>query len=203
MVRVTKLPQERRKEILSAALSLFIQNGYEGTAVSDIVKKLNVSQGLFYYYFKSKEEVFMVAMEQYAEALVGRIMSILADVSRPIYERIVVALGTLESIAREMEPNLVKGLANTESFDLHMRLSLHAAQQLVQPISELIKEIGCKETLTTNDTSGMAAFCTFGILGLLHGNPAEDNIEHQLDLTAVVGLVSQVLGISPEVFKEL
>lgn len=38
-MRVTKDPEIRRKELMDVAEELFLENGYEETAVSDIVKK--------------------------------------------------------------------------------------------------------------------------------------------------------------------
>ncbi|WP_028546766.1 TetR/AcrR family transcriptional regulator [Paenibacillus taiwanensis] len=61
MARITKNPEERKAEIMDAALELFASKGFEHTAVSDIVKKVGVAQGTFYYYFKTKEEI-MVAL---------------------------------------------------------------------------------------------------------------------------------------------
>jgi AcrR family transcriptional regulator len=57
MARVSKSPEERRKEILDAAKEFFQTKGYERTAVSDIVKKVGVAQGTIYYYFQSKDEI--------------------------------------------------------------------------------------------------------------------------------------------------
>jgi AcrR family transcriptional regulator len=53
IMRVTKDPEIRRKELMDAAEKLFLEHGYEETAVSDIVKKTGVAQGTFYYYFKN------------------------------------------------------------------------------------------------------------------------------------------------------
>lgn len=64
MPRISKDPQERKDEILNAAMELFASKGYEQTSVSDIVKKIGVAQGTFYYYFKSKEEVINAACER-------------------------------------------------------------------------------------------------------------------------------------------
>ena len=49
IIRITKNPEERRKELIDIAERLFIKKGYEQTAVSDIVKKAKVAQGTFYY----------------------------------------------------------------------------------------------------------------------------------------------------------
>ncbi len=49
MVRISKDPEERKNEIVDAAEELFVTKGYEKTSISDIVKKVGVAQGLFYY----------------------------------------------------------------------------------------------------------------------------------------------------------
>ena len=73
MARITKEKETRKKEIIETAARLFIQKGYEQTAVSDIVKSLDVAQGTFYYHFKSKfevlEEVVLMAMAETKKAL--------------------------------------------------------------------------------------------------------------------------------------
>jgi AcrR family transcriptional regulator len=62
MSRVIKDPEERREEIIVTAERLFLARGYEDTSISDIVKEINVSQGAFYYYFESKEDVLIAVM---------------------------------------------------------------------------------------------------------------------------------------------
>jgi len=57
MVRVSKSPEERIFEIMGASKELFATKGYEKTSINDIVKKVGVAKGTFYYYFKSKEEL--------------------------------------------------------------------------------------------------------------------------------------------------
>lgn len=54
---VKKPPEQWRKEILNAARELFLSKGYEGTSVSDIMKRVGGSKGMFYRCFGSKEEV--------------------------------------------------------------------------------------------------------------------------------------------------
>ena len=44
MARITKAPDERRKEILDTAMKLFCDKGYEKTSISDIAKEINVAQ---------------------------------------------------------------------------------------------------------------------------------------------------------------
>lgn len=64
MKRVSKSPEERRRELMDCAENLFIEKGFQATMVSDIVKKLGVAQGTFYYYFKSKDEILNALIER-------------------------------------------------------------------------------------------------------------------------------------------
>lgn len=64
-----KIKDERRDQILSSALSLFAIKGLNGTKISDISKSVGISQGLFYHYFASKEEIFIELVDNALEQL--------------------------------------------------------------------------------------------------------------------------------------
>lgn len=49
---------ERPAEILTAALSLFVNQGFVSTKIDDIAKKAGVSKGTVYLYYSSKEVLF-------------------------------------------------------------------------------------------------------------------------------------------------
>jgi len=59
-----KNPEEMIQRILTTALQLFNDKGYEQTTVLDIVEEMKVSRGAFYHHFKSKEEVLHAILEQ-------------------------------------------------------------------------------------------------------------------------------------------
>ena len=72
-MREKKNPDERKQEIIQVAGELFATNGYKKTQVKDIVQSIGVAQGLFYYYFKSKEEVMAAVAEEYAAEIINEI----------------------------------------------------------------------------------------------------------------------------------
>lgn len=63
-MRISKDGEERKQELIDAALELFAENGYDNTSVNAIIQKVGVSKGAFYYYFKSKEDVLDCIVEQ-------------------------------------------------------------------------------------------------------------------------------------------
>lgn len=46
---------KREEEILIASIELFIKKGYASTKTSEISKSINISEGLLFHYFKTKE----------------------------------------------------------------------------------------------------------------------------------------------------
>lgn len=72
MMRVTKDRDTRRAELVEASTALFLEKGFEDTMVSDIVRRVGVAQGTYYYYFKTKEDVLDAALEGLLEEGAGR-----------------------------------------------------------------------------------------------------------------------------------
>ncbi len=66
MVRTTKDPEVRRNELMDAAEQLFAEKGYEHTSASDIIRKVSVAQGTFYYYFESKDDILNAVIDRYS-----------------------------------------------------------------------------------------------------------------------------------------
>lgn len=50
--------QARPRELLAAALLLFIEKGYDTTSTEEIAERAGVSKGTLYLYFDSKEDLF-------------------------------------------------------------------------------------------------------------------------------------------------
>jgi AcrR family transcriptional regulator len=46
-----------KSEIIKVAVSAFKQKGYHGTTMDDIARKLKITKGSLYYYFKNKEAI--------------------------------------------------------------------------------------------------------------------------------------------------
>ena len=63
--------EERRRQILAAAVRVFARSGYHGSRVGDIAEEAGVAHGLLYHYFSSKEEVLQtVFRENWGELIV-------------------------------------------------------------------------------------------------------------------------------------
>lgn len=57
MGKIDHNKQQKRDSLLESAFSLFIDNGFSKTSISDIVSHAGVAKGTFYLYFKDKYDI--------------------------------------------------------------------------------------------------------------------------------------------------
>ena len=62
-VKEKNIKKQKKRKILEKAFELFRKNGYTDTKVEDITRKLGISKGSFYTYFKTKEELLCEVLE--------------------------------------------------------------------------------------------------------------------------------------------
>jgi len=65
--------ENKRAAILQASKTLFAEKGYLGTSISDIVRETGMKVGTIYTYFRSKEEIVRVIVEEGWQEMYGRI----------------------------------------------------------------------------------------------------------------------------------
>jgi AcrR family transcriptional regulator len=59
--------QQRRHQILDAAMACFARQGYHATSMDDVVRESGLSVGAIYTYFPSKEDLFLALAESRAQ----------------------------------------------------------------------------------------------------------------------------------------
>ena len=142
-MRITKEPEERKREILDTAMRLFCENGYEKTSISDIAKAVGVAQGLCYRYFPSKEALFDCAIEQYADELTSRFL-LQPNRGRTSLKE------TIETMSFFTE---------TKEGDAYT--ALHAAE------ADMLERAKRNGEIDIEDTAAAASFCVYGQIGIL------------------------------------
>lgn len=90
-------PEERRAEILDAALAVFSELSYDRATLNDVVERVGVSKGCLYHHFGSKEELLLDLMrarlggalggEEQPESSEGTREQVLRDQLNSIWQR--------------------------------------------------------------------------------------------------------------------
>ena len=66
-------PIDTRTRILEAAVQVFAQKGYHETRVDDIVAESKTSKGSVYFYFPSKQDIFLGLIDTFSGLLESRL----------------------------------------------------------------------------------------------------------------------------------
>lgn len=64
---------DRREQILEAALDVFAEEGFDGATTKEIAARADVTHGLIYFYFPSKDDLFNAAFEHQARSDFARL----------------------------------------------------------------------------------------------------------------------------------
>ncbi|MGO6899415.1 TetR family transcriptional regulator, partial [Rhizobium ruizarguesonis] len=78
--------RQTRERIEQAAMTLFLQRGFDATTIEDITEAADVSKRSFFDYFPSKEEVVFAWQDAFADRLMA------AVAARPAAESSVAAV---------------------------------------------------------------------------------------------------------------
>lgn len=168
-MRTIKDSDTRKQEILSGALKVFSEKGYDKTTISDIAKELGISQGLCYRYYSSKEEIYEAALTEYAEYIVQANLKRYTHSGKSLKERIRALSGGMRDYRNpEKDNDLLYSLFHGEnSQKMHDQLMMKIAQMLVPHIKEALNVAKDSGEISLSDTDTFAYFFVYGQLGML------------------------------------
>jgi AcrR family transcriptional regulator len=112
--RLTQRGKDRREQLMAYAAARFAEQGYHPTSVSEIVSGLGVGKGVFYWYFDSKEQLFL---------------EILKDAQTDLRRKQQQAIGDEEDPVRRIELGLRASMAWAEAHRDHNKLIQFAATE--------------------------------------------------------------------------
>ncbi|CAN5697596.1 TetR/AcrR family transcriptional regulator [soil metagenome] len=82
--QLTPRGERRQRQLMAYATTRFAENGYHPTSVAEIVEGIGVGKGVFYWYFSSKEELFVDILREAQRDLRRRQQHAIADEDDPV-----------------------------------------------------------------------------------------------------------------------
>ena len=129
--------EERRLEFIDAAEKLFKENGIVQTTVNSIVKEVDVAKGLFYYYFKSKDDVIEAISEKYNKVFEKAIQKSLESTDyderlNAFLENVIVSFRQMWGNLHGENENIDLSILATKTFDEAKKMASTILQELLQ-----------------------------------------------------------------------
>lgn len=191
MARISKAPEERRQEIIEAAETLFFSQGYNETSVSDIVKAVGVAQGLFYYYFKSKKDVFLALMDQYIEKRVGELASFLRIDGTPPLVLIRNLFIRVQHFLHEMDA-MSERTAGGFPIEMAAIMQNHVVEMIEPMLTKFLNEMIAQGLLITPHPDRLSRFVIYGFIGM----ESMPNPPHSTEMMEMIlYIVERLLGV--------
>lgn len=187
-----KQPDVRRQEILNGAIRVFAKNGYDKTTIAGIAKELNISQGLCYRYFPSKEDIYHAAIEKYAELILQAYLSRRQGEQhiRVWIDSIAESIGYMTA-AETQDEGLYALFHGGNSEALHNELMLKVAQRLLPYIQQVLCRAKEKGEIAIDDPQQMAVMGLYGELGMFF----EKGLTNDARLSAIRTGWNRLLGL--------
>jgi AcrR family transcriptional regulator len=161
--------QQTRKSLLEAAAQLFCRHGLEGASVDEVAQAAGYTKGAFYANFKSKEELFLVMLdERFAEEL-ERLDHALAGTQEPNEEARAAAADFIHFASDDDWPKLyfqfVVQATRDEEFRQELATRLVAMRKRLGEIfKRWIEASGHHQALPIDQVTAMLCFMADGFL---------------------------------------
>lgn len=148
MTRVVKKPSERKAEIIKTARDLFLRKDYEKTTMQDFMNHLGIAKGTIYHYFKSKEELLEVVVED----IVNQHLEIMQTLIQETQGNALQKMQTLFEAGRQIAaPSVLEQLHERGNEAMHTRLLVATLMKQAPLYAKLIQQ-GCEEGLFQTQT---------------------------------------------------
>jgi AcrR family transcriptional regulator len=190
--RTVKKPEERRQEFVETAEALFLQKGYQDTSVSDIVGKLGVAHGLFYYYFNSKEDI----LDSIVDNLViesRRRLKIIVDSDQSPLEKFHQFIQQM-FILKKGKPYLIGYILRERHRLFYHKWIQRALEEITPLLTEIVKQGDAEGCFSTNHPQEAVEFICNGMRFFLSSQVDLLGKGLQNKMLAAADLMERVLG---------
>jgi AcrR family transcriptional regulator len=83
-----KKDRNTEQDIIEAARLVFQEKGYKEATMRDIAARANINMAMVHYYFRSKENLFFMILDEAFRLLVEKIVAVLTNEDLDIFEKI-------------------------------------------------------------------------------------------------------------------
>ena len=163
-----KTHDERRDEILDAAEQLFYTKGYADTSIAELIAKVQIAKGTFYYYFQSKEEVMYAVVHRYIDQEAAKYQAVIVRPDLTALEK----FRAVFLLSRPTEQNLrrmevIDTLHHTNA-EIHMESLIESFKVLKPMITGLLEQGVSEKVFQIEHVSVTAELMITGLQFLFH-----------------------------------
>ncbi|WP_232676203.1 TetR/AcrR family transcriptional regulator [Nocardioides sp. R-C-SC26] len=156
-------PQRTRSHLVSSALRLFEEHGFDRTSLQQIVGDANLTKGAFYHHFESKEDLLWRIQDEYLETQREGALAVVEKGGDPLDQLRALVQLSLEGVA-EHRAHVAIFQQERRHLTGERLIEVTRKRDEVETIFRSVVQAGIDAGRFRSDVS--ARIVTFGILGM-------------------------------------
>src|SRR5215469_5295010 len=154
------------ESLLSVAIAVFNERGYDGTSMEDLSRRLGISKSSIYYHVDSKEQLLALALDRALDGLFSVADEVMAAAGTPAIERLErLVRGSVRVLAEQLPcvTLLVRATGNTDT----EQRALARRREFDQIVADLVKEAERDGDIRPDVDPAITARLLFGLVNSL------------------------------------
>lgn len=185
-----------KNKLIQVAAQLFFRKGYEGTSIRSITDEVGCEVGLFYYYYKSKDELFSDVMDYFFSPYKQDFEALANDATNNPYQSLLRFFVYMKQKTLEFRARYDKIMHRTMRWAIREQ-TLTVIEPYIERIIDTLQKNGATP-MTDNRT--MAIFLSHGVGSVILHEPSEW-VEEKTD--SVRKTVNVLLGLTDDVSESM
>ncbi len=175
---------------------MFFENGFDGTGVRAIMKEVGADVGVFYYYFKSKDELFDEVLENFFAPYQADFERITDEAEERPYQALLRFFFYIKKCTRTFRERYAANMHRTVRWAIREQM-LTVIEPYIERILNVLVENGAEPTMNIHQ---MAIFLAHGVGSLILHEDA-DWVDSGTD--AMRRTVNLILGLDENVTRHM
>ena len=161
-MQTTAIQEERRRQILDAAVRAFAARGYHGCRVSDVAREAGVAYGLVYHYYGSKEALLDAIFRETWGAMLATIKSV-EELDEPSHDQV---RKVTEIVLRtwRRDPDLVRVLVREVTRSSQVQRETDEIELAMQALERIVEQGQASGEFRSDLEARLAATIWYGAL---------------------------------------
>ncbi|MEE8136765.1 MAG: TetR/AcrR family transcriptional regulator [Thermodesulfobacteriota bacterium] len=143
-VKDKELIEIRRKEIVNAAVDLFVRKGFHRTTIREIAQKFGMSIGTLYEYIRTKEDILILVCD-YINSTVRMRVKPSVEITKDSAQSLINAIEIYYRIIDELQDNIIFLYQETKSLSHENRKYIFKSEEDMTHIFEDILKHGVEQ----------------------------------------------------------
>ncbi len=196
MARKQMIEGGTKNKIVEVATTKFFEQGYDGTGVREVMRDVGADIGTFYYYFKSKDELFYEVLSGFFEPYKKDFAALAASAKDVPYRSLLRFFRYMKKEVRTFREKYADNMHFTVRYTIREQ-ALEVIEPYIEEIIGTLVTYGAKPKM---EPHLMAVFLTYGVGSLILHEDADYADKSTDDVRKTVNLI---MGLDEETSRRM